>query len=215
MTRLVALMLSLLVVAGCAATRQQPAAEATRVPFAGCGELTIPPADTPVRTEPSADAAANPAPSADATAGSDPSQSGGLPDLHLGCAAGGPAVALREVHGPAVINLWASWCAPCRSELPAFQRLADRYGEQVHVVGVDTRDRTEDAASLATDLGLTFPTLADPDEKLRVAIRRAALPVTVFVDRAGRVRHIHDSTALDDQTLAALVRQHLDVPVAS
>jgi thiol-disulfide isomerase/thioredoxin len=197
-TRLVAFMLPLLVVAGCSPASEQPAAEATRVPFAGCGELTRPPAGAPVGQKQSAGALASV-----------------LPDLQLACAAGGPSVALRDVHGPTVINLWASWCAPCRSELPAFQRLADRYGEQVHVVGINTRDRVEAAASLATDLGLTIPTLADPDERLRRAIRRAALPVTIFVDRAGRVRYIHDSTALDFETLAALVRRHLDVPVTS
>lgn len=200
MTRLAALVLPLLVLAGCSAAPGQPSAETTPVPFAACGELIRPPADA--ASSGPAGASAVPAASA-------------LPDLDLPCVAGGPAVALRDLRGPAVINLWASWCGPCRSELPAFQRLADRYGGQVHVVGVNTRDRPEAAVSLATDLGLTFPTLADPDERLRVAVRRAALPVTVFVDGSGRVRHIHDSTALDDKALAALVRRHLDVPVTA
>lgn len=203
MTRLAALVLPLLVLAGCSAAPGQPAAEATPVPFAACGELTQPPTD-----------AASSAP-AGASAPAGVPAGAALPDLNLPCVAGGPPVALRDVRGPAVINLWASWCGPCRSELPAFQRLADRYGGQVHVVGVNTRDGPEAAVSLATDLGLTLPTLADPDERLRVAVRRAALPVTVFVDRSGRVRHIHDATALDDQALAALVRRHLDVPVTA
>jgi thiol-disulfide isomerase/thioredoxin len=202
-TRLAALVLPLLAVAGCSAAPGQPVATPAPVPFAACGELTQPPPDAP-SAAPVGPAAASPAPAAAAAT---------LPDLQLPCAAGGPAVALRDIRGPAVINLWASWCGPCRSELPAFQRLADRYGGQVHVIGVNTRDRPEAAASLATDLGLTLPTLTDPDERVRTAIRRAALPVTVFVDRSGRVRHIHDSTALDDQTLGALVRRHLDIPV--
>jgi thiol-disulfide isomerase/thioredoxin len=193
-TRLAALVLPLLVVAGCSAAPGQPAVEATPAPFVDCADLTQPPAD-----------AAN-------------SASGGVSAtaaVSTPSGVGGPAVALADVRDPAVINLWASWCGPCRSELPAFQRLADRHGGQVHVVGVNTRDRPDAAVSLAIDLGLTFPTLADPDERLRVAVRRAALPVTVFVDGSGRVRHIHDSTPLDDEALAALVRRHLDVPVTA
>jgi thiol-disulfide isomerase/thioredoxin len=173
------------------------------VPFAACGALTRPPAD------------AASAASAGVTGPGGAYTASALPDVELPCLAGGPAVALGDVRGPAVINLWASWCAPCRSELPAFQRLADRNGGRVHVVGVNTGDRPDAAVSLATDLGLTFPTLADPDERVRTAVRRAVLPVTLFVDGSGRVRHVHDSTALNDQTLAALVRRHLDVPVTS
>ena len=78
---------------------------------------------------------------------------GRLPDLRLPCFTGGEPVGLDAVRGPAVINLWASWCGPCRKELPAFQRLAGRTGGQLHVVGVDTRDDREAAQSLAADLG--------------------------------------------------------------
>lgn len=214
MTRLAALVLPLLVVAGCSAAPGQPAVEATPAPFVDCADLTQPPADAASSASAgvSATAAVSTPSGVSAPAGV---PAAALPDLELPCAAGGPAVALADVRGPAVINLWASWCGPCRSELPAFQRLADRHGGLVHVVGVNTRDRPDAAVSLAIDLGLTFPTLADPDERLRVAVRRAALPVTVFVDRSGRVRHIHDSTPLDDEALAALVRRHLDVPVTA
>lgn len=181
----------LLLAAGCAA-RPEPPVDAAAPPFADCGAL----AESPAGAGGGASAPTN-----------------RLPDLELPCFTGGAAVPLRALRGPVVINLWASWCAPCRAELPAFQRLADRAGDRLHVVGVDTRDRPAAAQSLATDLGLTFPTLADPGEELRVAVNRAALPVTVFVDASGRVRHIHDSAALDDRALADLVARHLDVQV--
>ncbi|MFD0819309.1 TlpA family protein disulfide reductase, partial [Micromonospora zhanjiangensis] len=136
-----------------------------------------------------------------------------LPDLRLPCFTGGAPVGLAELPGPAVINLWASWCPPCRKELPAFQRLAVRAGDRLHVLGVDTRDDRAAAESLATDFGLTYPTLFDPDERLRRALARTALPVTLFVDGQGRVRHVDNTGALTDDTLAALVERHLDVPV--
>jgi thiol-disulfide isomerase/thioredoxin len=134
-----------------------------------------------------------------------------LPDGDLPCFTGGTAVALGQLRGPAVVNLWASWCPPCREELPAFQRLADRTAGRLHVIGVNTRDRRESARSLAVDLGLTLPNLIDQDERLRTGLGRAALPVTAFVDGQGRIRHLHDAGALDDATLERLVQQHLGV----
>lgn len=197
--RLAALLLPLLVAAGCAAPPERPVAETSGAPFAAdCTALTQPPGGAGgVKPSPAASTAPTVV----------------LPDLELPCLTGSAAVSLRALRGPAVINLWASWCGPCRTELPAFQRLAERAGGELHVVGVDTRDRDAGARSLAADLGLTFPTLTDPDERLRIAVERAALPVTLFVDPSGHIRHIHDSTALDDRALTELVRRHLGVLV--
>lgn len=96
-----------------------------------------------------------------------------------------------------------------------FQRLAEAMDGRVHVVGVDTRDQRESAQSLAADLGITYPNLVDRDELLRTALGRSTLPLTLFVDGRGRVRHVHDSGALDDDTLAGLLQRHLGVAVAS
>lgn len=199
---LAAAVVPLLVIAGCAAAPEQPATDPGSVPFAGCAPLSRPPED----------AHAAPA-AASATTGDQSARA--LPDLTLPCLADGSSFALRDLRGPAVITLWASWCAPCRDELPAFEQMADRYGGHLHVVGINTRDRRAAAVSLGTDLGLTFPVLADPDEQVRVAVRRAALPVTLFIDRSGQIRHVHDSTALDGPTLAALVQRHLGLPVSA
>jgi len=165
-------------------------------PFADCAALTAPPggagrsAVTPV-----------------------PGSAQPLADVELPCFTGGQMITLSAIRGPAVINLWASWCQPCREELPAFQRLASRANAKVHVVGVDTRDDRGAAESLARDLGLTFPTLSDPGEQLRLRLERNALPITLFVDGQGSLRYVHDSSALTDATLADLVRQHLAVAV--
>lgn len=197
----------LLLVASCTATgggRPAGRTAAASAPFADCATLTTAPTVSPAGSAP----AASPA----TTAPGDGAGSGEqLPDLELPCFTGDSPVRLSDVRGPAVINLWGSWCAPCRRELPAFQRLAQRAGG-VRVIGVDTRDDREAAASLAEDLGLTFPTLYDPDERLRSRLRAAGLPVTLFVDAAGRVRHLDNTGALDDQALGSLVERHLGVP---
>ncbi|TDB70590.1 TlpA disulfide reductase family protein, partial [Micromonospora sp. KC723] len=138
---------------------------------------------------------------------------GRLPALILTCFTGGAPVALRDVHGPAVINLWASWCPPCRKELPAFQRLSERTTGRLQVLGVNSRDTRSAAQSIGEDFGIRFPVLFDQGEALQRELRRTALPLTLLVDAQGRVRHVDASGALDDARLAALVRQHLGVEV--
>jgi thiol-disulfide isomerase/thioredoxin len=135
-----------------------------------------------------------------------------LPDLTLPCFTGGRPVRLADLRRPAVINLWASWCGPCRGELPAMQRLADRAGDRLRVVGVDTGDGRDAAASFGTDTGVALPTLYDSDKALMNALGRTALPVTVFLDAAGRT-YVYNQVALDDAGLARLVREHTGVTV--
>ena len=135
-----------------------------------------------------------------------------LPDLRLSCFTGGQPVRLASLRGPAVINIWATWCGPCREELPAMQRLADRAAGKLRVMGVDTGDSREAAASFGTDVHVTLPTLYDPDRTLVGALGRAALPVTVFLDAAGK-RFVYNQLPPDDAQLAALVRAHTGVAV--
>ena len=189
----VALLPLLLIVAGCTTPEPTPTASAGPSPFADC--TTLRPATDGTTTR------------------SAPAGAPELAGLSLSCFTGGQQVALDTIPGPAVITLWASWCPPCRKELPAFQRLADRAGDQVRVVGVNTRDGRSQAESVGTDFGLRFPNLVDREETLLRRIARPLLPATLFVARQGRVRHVDQSGALDDAALAELVGRHLDVRV--
>jgi thiol-disulfide isomerase/thioredoxin len=163
-------------------------------PFAACTDLTVPPA--------------MPGAAGAGATGGQP-----LPAATLDCMAGGAPVATGQIKGPAVVNLWASWCGPCRAELPAFQQLDERAAGSLHVVGIDTRDDRDAAVDLADDLGLTFPSLDDPSQKVLNGLARQGLPVTVFVGADGKVRHVYNGTALDAASLTALVQQHLGVAV--
>ena len=96
-----------------------------------------------------------------------------MPRLRLSCLGGTGQVVLADLRGPALVNLWASWCEPCRTELPALRHYATRAAGRVAVIGVVTRDRSRDAAqSVISDLGLTFPMVADPDGALELPLGR-------------------------------------------
>ena len=131
----------------------------------------------------------------------------------LTCFDGGAPAALTALGGPAIVNLWASWCPPCRTELPGIQAYADRAGDKVRVVGVVTQDRREAAQSIIEDKKLTFTMLDDPDRKLLTAVGKGALPVTLFVTGDGRIAYVYNATALDAAKLGELAKQHLGVSV--
>jgi thiol-disulfide isomerase/thioredoxin len=190
----------LLALAGCTGDTEGPAgpAPATRAerpsPFADCAPLTAAPPSPP--------------------AGTTPGRPGEpLPELTLSCFTGGSPVALRAVKGPAVINVWASWCPPCRAELPAFQRLSERAAGRFQVIGVNSRDSRGGAQSIGEDFGVRFPMLVDQGDAFERALGRKAFPLTVFVGADGRIRHLDSTGKLDDARLAGLVRQHLGVAV--
>lgn len=188
----------LLLAAACSRTEAAPNPPD---PFADCSTLTAPPVPGPagLGLVPSA-------PSPKPTAPTQP-----VPAVALPCFTGGAEVALADLRGPAVVNLWATWCLPCRKELPAFQRLADRT-DGLHVIGVDTVDKRDDGRDLGIELGLTFPTLFDPERKLSTELAVGpGLPLTLFIDADGQIRYLHTSGALDDAALTALVEQHLGV----
>jgi thiol-disulfide isomerase/thioredoxin len=194
------LLAGVVLLAGCSGSTEKPAAR-TPSPFAGCAALT---------TAPSAPTTAPPA-----VAGGSKSSAAGrrLPGLELPCFTGDQKVDIGQITGPAVINLWASWCRPCRAELPALQRLAGRYGDRLHVLGVISSDDRAAAQSLAEDLGVTFPALYDRQGALLPRLGGAGLPLTVFVGTGSQITYLHNSAPLDDAALTRLVRQHLGVVV--
>ena len=180
--------------------------------LAGCTAGATPPSGAAPSETPSpfADCAALRAAPPSAAPASDP---GGaqLPDLELPCFTGGQPFRLTELRGPAVVNMWASWCAPCREELPVMQRLADRSDGRLHVLGVDVGDGREAAASFGAGKQVTMPTLYDRERRLLSALGRVTLPVTVFVDSAGQ-EYVH-TKPLGARELSELVRRHTGVTV--
>jgi thiol-disulfide isomerase/thioredoxin len=137
------------------------------------------------------------------------------PDVVLPCLGGGPDVALRSVSGPAVLNVWAQWCGPCRAELPLFQRLHERAGGRLQVLGIDWQDTQPDGAlELARVTGVRYPLVADPAALVSDAWRVDGLPVTVFVDERGATT-VRRGAIDSYKQLTRLVTEHTGVRVAA
>jgi peroxiredoxin len=105
----------------------------------------------------------------------------------------GPNLRLAEQRGRVVmVNFWATWCGPCRQEMPHLNKLYDKYREAGFVLlGVNIDDNARTATDLAVKLGLRFPVLLDTDKTVSRLYDLGSMPATVLIDRDGRVRHLH------------------------
>ena len=105
----------------------------------------------------------------------------------------GPNLRLQEQRGQVVmVNFWATWCGPCRQEMPHLNRLYEKYRKSGFVLlGVNVDDDAHSATEMASKLGLKFPVLLDTDKKVSKLYDLNAMPSTVLIDRDGKVRHVH------------------------
>lgn len=101
----------------------------------------------------------------------------------------GVTLRLSELRGaPVVLNFWASWCGPCRVEMPDFQAAARRYGEAVQFMGVNQGESAEIITSFAAEMGVSYPLLRDESSQITDLYRVTALPSTFFIDSNGVVQ---------------------------
>jgi cytochrome c biogenesis protein CcmG/thiol:disulfide interchange protein DsbE len=96
---------------------------------------------------------------------------------------------LAEHRGKVVVlNVWASWCDPCRSEMPLLQRTHERIADQDGIVlGIDTQDATEDALRFLAEYDIDFPSLRDRDREYGRELGVSGYPETFLIDRQGRI----------------------------
>lgn len=114
------------------------------------------------------------------------------PDFALKSASG-ENLRLSEYRGDVVmINFWATWCGPCRQEMPLLDDLFNRYQRVgFNLLGVNIDDDSGRAMQMVDELGVTFPVLFDEKKEVSKLYQVEAMPVTVLVDRHGTVRHVH------------------------
>lgn len=135
-----------------------------------------------------------------------------LPDVDLESLDGGAPLRLADVgDGPVVVNLWATWCGPCRAEMPAFDEVDRALGGKVRVVGVNVGDDPGAARRFVDDVGVGFPQYLDRDGTVHTELGATGMPATAFVDD-GQVLDLHTG-ALGAGELRDRIERQLGVTV--
>lgn len=106
---------------------------------------------------------------------------------------GGGTLALNELRGRDVlVNVWATWCGPCRREMPALERLAKAENGRLLVVAIDQGEDPAAVTPYTKNFGITFPVGLDADQQVGTVLHMVGMPSSFFVDRSGVIRDAVD-----------------------
>lgn len=125
----------------------------------------------------------------------------------------GEEYTLSDLRGSAVlINLWATWCPPCRAEMPAIEKMYREYKDKglvVLAVDMTYQDNPADVAPFIQEYGLTFPVLLDQTGTVGAAYQLRSLPSSYFIDRFGIIREVVIGGPMSEALLRARIEQIL------
>ena len=129
----------------------------------------------------------------------DPQVGSPAPDFQLE-ALSGDAVRLSDFRGkPVLINFWATWCGPCRLEMPAIESRFEEHKSDLVVLGINFDESASDVRAFVQELGLTFTILLDPGGEVQKLYKIRGYPTTYLVDADGVVRIQHIGVMTQDQ----------------
>ena len=114
-----------------------------------------------------------------------------LPDVEIEWFDGSGTISLSDIEGPAVVNLWATWCAPCRREIPDFEAVHQARGDEVRFVGINIGEDADRAAEFLADVGATYDQFLDSEGYVVTELRTSTMPVTVVLDSDGLITERH------------------------
>ena len=104
----------------------------------------------------------------------------------------GQRVTLSDLQGKVVaVNFWATWCAPCRLEMPDLEARAEQFPDRLSVLGVNFAETAEEVEAFRKEVGIEFPLLLDPKADVQRLYRVLGYPTTFFVDEEGTIRYQH------------------------
>ena len=111
---------------------------------------------------------------------------------------------IAALHGyPVVVNVWASWCGPCRLEFPSLQKLSAKYGKRVAFLGVNSLDSDDTAKTFLAEAPVPYPSYTDPDQSIKTSLGARGFPDTAFYDRAGDLVFLKQGQYSDEEALQA------------
>ena len=114
------------------------------------------------------------------------------PPIDLPALSGDGRVTLQALRGrPVVVNLFASWCTPCRKELPAFAEISADLGDEVAFLGINHQDNRKAGQDMLAEFGVRYPAGYDPDGKVAIDYGLLGMPSTLFIDAEGRLLDTH------------------------
>jgi len=107
----------------------------------------------------------------------------------LKCLDGKTSIDVGQIKGPALVNVWGSWCGPCKQEMPIFVDFYSKYKEKVSLIGISVEEAdVQDARDFVKLYGMSWPNLNDPDGSTRGTLGMG-VPITLFIDAQGKVAY--------------------------
>ncbi len=119
------------------------------------------------------------------------------------------AALLESSTQPVVVNIWASWCIPCRSEAPLIERAYSQFGDEIRFIGVNVADTQSGARQFIAEFGLTFENLFDAARAVPAAFGGSGVPLTFFFAPGGELVH-YQPGVIDERTLALQIDELLN-----
>jgi len=140
-------------------------------------------------------------------------QSSGTEGLVFPCLDGKSSLYFSALRGPLIVNVWGSWCAPCKDEVPMIRSFYSKAKAQLQVLGVDVEEaKPTDGSDFIVQNGMTWPNVMDPDGRSR-GFFGMGVPVTWFIDKNGKVVHKKIGVMTSERELRDLTLKYLNIAV--
>lgn len=131
----------------------------------------------------------------------------------LECLDGSSSINVRAIKGPALVNVWGSWCGPCKQEMPIFVDFYSKYKEKVSLIGISVEEAdVQNARDFVKLYGMSWPNLNDPDGSTRETLGMG-VPITLFIDAQGTVAYRKIGVVTTIEELEKETRKYLGVPL--
>jgi len=131
--------------------------------------------------------------------------------IMLDCLDGTDGASINGIKGPAIINVWGSWCGPCKEEMPILRSFYEKAQGKLALIGVDVEEASiEDGRKFVKNNGITWPNLYDADGKSR-AYFGMGVPVTWFIATDGSVAYKHIGVIKSEKELISMTSKYLGV----